>query len=168
MRLRPPPCEARPRLAETRATKPDADPYTSRVRQNRRFGTHLVTTEAPGLATALKRPPVTVSLHLHRLNLELLNLHLTIPDEVSAIVLKAFASQVRSKDTDVVDIWRCLEIGFAADLDATSPRTNRPRPHRWCAPSLPTETGGEWLRSQPSSTFRFARLTSVSPESELS
>jgi hypothetical protein len=42
--------------------------YTSRARQNRRFGDHLVTTEVQGLATALARDPVTMALELHRLN----------------------------------------------------------------------------------------------------
>lgn len=32
------------------------------------------------------------------------------PDEVAALTLKAFASQVRDKPTDVVDLWRCLEV----------------------------------------------------------
>jgi hypothetical protein len=39
---------------------------------------------------------------------------LPFADEVSALVLKSLATTVRSKDTDVADIWRCLEIAFAA------------------------------------------------------
>ena len=35
---------------------------------------------------------------------------------VSALVLKAQATRIRSKDTDVADIWRCLEIAFAAGV----------------------------------------------------
>jgi len=35
---------------------------------------------------------------------------------VSAVVLKSLATTVRSKDTDIADIWRCLEIAFAAGL----------------------------------------------------
>ena len=38
-------------------------------------------------------------------------------DEISAIVLKALATTVRSKPTDVVDLWRCLEVGLAAELE---------------------------------------------------
>jgi hypothetical protein len=34
--------------------------------------------------------------------------------EVSALVLKGLATRVRSEDTDIADIWRCLEIAFAA------------------------------------------------------
>jgi hypothetical protein len=38
------------------------------------------------------------------------------PDEVSALVLKGLATRVRVKDTDVTDIWRCLEVAFAAQV----------------------------------------------------
>jgi hypothetical protein len=31
-------------------------------------------------------------------------------------VLKGLATRVRSKDTDIADIWRCLEIAFAAGV----------------------------------------------------
>ena len=31
-------------------------------------------------------------------------------------MLKGLATRVRSKDTDIADIWRCLEIAFAARL----------------------------------------------------
>lgn len=31
-------------------------------------------------------------------------------------MLKGQATRVRSKDTDVADIWRCLEIAFAAGV----------------------------------------------------
>jgi hypothetical protein len=92
--------------------------YTRRARQNRKVGEHLVTTEVPGLATALNRNPVTMALEMHRLNGETLDAELAFPDEVGALVLKGLASQVRSKATDVVDIWRCLEVAFAAGVDA--------------------------------------------------
>jgi hypothetical protein len=93
--------------------------YTSRARQNRRVGDDLVTTEVPGLATALRRPAVMLDLELHRLNGERLDTQLAFPDEVAALVLKAFACHVRSKDTDIVDVWRCLEIAFAAGIKPT-------------------------------------------------
>ena len=93
--------------------------YNSRVRDHREFGDHLVTTEVPGLATALRRPAADMSLTLQRLNGEVLKVALAVSDEVSAIVLKALATSVRSKATDVVDLWRCLEIGYAARLDPT-------------------------------------------------
>lgn len=93
--------------------------YTSRPRENRRFGDHLVTTEVPGLAIALNRAPVTLPMQLRRLNGEVLASEITFPDEIGALVLKALATRVRLKATDVVDIWRLLEVAFAAQVDAT-------------------------------------------------
>ncbi len=93
--------------------------YTSRARQNRRIGDDLVTTEVPGLATALQREPVRLSLELHRLNGDTLTAELCFSDEAAALVLKGFAIQVRRKPTDVVDVWRCLEVAFAARVQPT-------------------------------------------------
>ncbi len=90
--------------------------YTSRARENVQVGEDLFTTEVPGLQLALARPPVTITLELRRLNGEVLECELPFPDEVSALVLKSLATTVRSKDTDIADIWRCLEIAFAAGL----------------------------------------------------
>jgi hypothetical protein len=90
--------------------------YTSRTRENVRVGKDLFTTEVPGLQLALARPPVTISLELRRLNGVTLRCDLPFADEVSALVLKSLATRVRSKDTDVGDVWRCLEIAFAAGL----------------------------------------------------
>ena len=59
---------------------------------------------------ALARPPVAITLELRRLNEEILQCELPFPDEVSALVLTRLATTVRSKDTDVADVWRCLEI----------------------------------------------------------
>jgi hypothetical protein len=47
---------------------------------------------------------------------ELLHCELPFADEMSALVLKGQATRVRSKDTDIADIWRCLEIAFAAGI----------------------------------------------------
>lgn len=88
--------------------------YTSRARQNVTISETLVTTEVPGLAAALGRPPVTMSLRLRRLDGEVLEVVLPFADEVSALVLKALATDVRGKVSDIADIWRCLEIGLAA------------------------------------------------------
>jgi hypothetical protein len=88
--------------------------YTSRARENVQVGEDLFTTEVPGLQQALSRPPVTIALSLRRLNGEELQCELSFADEVSALVLKGLATRVRSKDTDIADIWRCLEIAFAA------------------------------------------------------
>jgi hypothetical protein len=90
--------------------------YTGRARENVQVGEDLFTTEVPGLQVALARPPVAVALELHRLNGETLHCELPFADEVSALVLKGLATRVRSKDTDIADIWRCLEIAFAAGL----------------------------------------------------
>ena len=90
--------------------------YTSRARENVQVGDDLFTTEVPGLQLALARPPVAITLELHRLNGTTLQAELPFPDEVSALVLKSLATTVRSKDTDIADIWRCLEIAFAAGL----------------------------------------------------
>jgi hypothetical protein len=65
---------------------------------------------------ALARPPATIRLELVRLNGETLQCELPFADEMSALVLKSLATTVRSKDTDIADIWRCLEIAFAAGL----------------------------------------------------
>ena len=97
--------------------------YTSRPRDNRRISEHLVTTEVPGLATALQRDPVVLQLEMRRLNGERFDVELAFPDEVAALALKARATQMRSKATDVVDLWRCLEVAFAAGIrpDAFEP-----------------------------------------------
>jgi hypothetical protein len=94
--------------------------YTSRARNNKRIGNSLVLTEAHGLADALLRPPIQLELEMHRLNGEVLRADLSFADEVSALVLKASTTQIRSKDTDIVDIWRCLEICNAAQIGPDS------------------------------------------------
>lgn len=90
--------------------------YRSRARENQRFGDHLTTVEVLGLATALRRPPVTLHLNVGRLNGDRLDFDLVVPDEVAALVLKALATRVRYKATDVIDVWRCLEIALAAGV----------------------------------------------------
>jgi hypothetical protein len=94
--------------------------YTSRPRENVQVGEDLFATEVPGLLQALARPPVTIVLELRRLNGEMLECELPFADEVSALVLKSLATRVRSKDTDIADIWRCLEIAFAAGVGPES------------------------------------------------
>ena len=74
------------RLIGADAPKPEAvvdilvPSYTSRLRQNRRFGDHLVTTEVPGLASALQNPAIEMSLELHRLNGDLLDAEISVAD----------------------------------------------------------------------------------------
>lgn len=88
--------------------------YTSRAHENVKVSDDLTTTEVLGLAAALSRRPVTIKLELRRLNGDTLLATLPFPDEASALVLKSLATRVRTKATDVADIWRCLEISFAA------------------------------------------------------
>jgi len=90
--------------------------YTSRARQNRRFGDHLVTTEVPGLAVASQRPAVAIDVEMRRLNGKRLVASLLLPDETAALILKVGATRVRDKATDLVDIWRCLEVANAAGV----------------------------------------------------
>ncbi len=92
--------------------------YRTRARSNHRVSDDLVTTEVPGLALALQREPVVLQMALRRLNGEQLDIDVAFPDEVAALTLKAFASQVRDKPTDIVDLWRCLEVSYAAGMDA--------------------------------------------------
>lgn len=94
--------------------------YTSRPRQNVTVAPELVTTEVPGLQISLARRAVELTLDLRRLNGNLSSVRLLFPDEVSALALKAFATRVRVKATDIVDVWRCLEICLAAGTDAAA------------------------------------------------
>jgi hypothetical protein len=63
---------------------------------------------------------VELALGLRRLNGDLLSVRLLFPNEVSALTLKAFATSVRIKPTDIIDVWRCLEICFAAGVKAAA------------------------------------------------
>jgi|SRR5215469_6784022 len=94
--------------------------YTSRARQNVTVAPDLVTTEVPGLQIALARPAVDLTLDLQRLNGDMSSVRLLFPDEVSALALKALATSVRMKPTDIVDVWRCLEICFIAGVKAAA------------------------------------------------
>jgi hypothetical protein len=94
--------------------------YTARPKQNVRVGPDLVTTEVLGLQIALARAPVELGLDLRRLNGELLSVNLLFPDEASALTLKAFATTVRTRPTDVVDVWRCLETCLAAQVESAA------------------------------------------------
>lgn len=90
--------------------------YTSKARDNVKVSDDLTTTEVLGLAEALRRPGVKVSLELHRLNGETLAAELTLPDEASAIMLKALAWDRRGASKDAVDLWRTLEVAITAGV----------------------------------------------------
>ncbi len=90
--------------------------YTSRARDNVRVG-ELQTTEVRGLALALNRPPVRASLEMVMLDGETtLTADVLLPDEQSALVLRAYAWHVRAEGKDAVDLWRALEIASAAGV----------------------------------------------------
>lgn len=143
--------------------------YTSHPRQNRRFGDRLVTIEVPGLAFALKRPPVVLDLELHRLNRDLLEVRIAFPDEVAALTLKAFATTVRNKDTDVVDVWRCLEILLEAGLGADEFAEGRAAEAATTVRALFAERHGAGMAaltqaqrlSESEADSRFTRLTAL-------
>ncbi|MGI8519655.1 MAG: hypothetical protein ACR2MC_03435 [Actinomycetota bacterium] len=90
--------------------------YTSRARDSVKISDDLTTTEVLGLAEALQRPGVEVSLELQRLNGETLRAKLMLPDEPSALMLKALVWQRRGAPKDAVDLWRMLEVGVAAGV----------------------------------------------------
>jgi hypothetical protein len=90
--------------------------YTSRARDNVRVG-KLNTTEVPGLALALNRPAVRVALEMVMLDgSTTLRAEVMLPDEVSALVLRAYSWHARGQGTDAVDLWRALEIASAAGV----------------------------------------------------
>jgi hypothetical protein len=86
--------------------------YTSHTRHTVRVG-DVVTTEVPGLATALRRPAVMVDAELQLRDGTTRTTTITLPDAYAALVLKARARTVRSEDRDATDLWRCLEIAAA-------------------------------------------------------
>ncbi|MGH8512677.1 MAG: nucleotidyl transferase AbiEii/AbiGii toxin family protein [Gammaproteobacteria bacterium] len=90
--------------------------YRSRARDNVKISDDLTTTEVLGLALALKRPGIELELTLQRINGDIHDVRLVVPDEVSALVLKVLAWWRRSAAKDAVDIWRLLEVSFAAGL----------------------------------------------------
>ena len=68
------------------------------------------------MAVALQRPRVVLDVEMVRLNHEALGARLLLPDEVSALVLEAAATRGCDKGTDHVDLWRCLEVAYAAGI----------------------------------------------------
>ena len=63
-----------------------------------------------------------MNLRLTRLDHSHIDVDLLFPNELAALAMKALVTTVRHKDTDIVDLWRCLEICQAAgarlgDLD---------------------------------------------------
>jgi hypothetical protein len=143
--------------------------YTSRARQNRRHGDRLVVTEALGLATALQRPAIAMSVVMHRLDGQILAAEVLVPDEVSALTLKAFATSARSKPTDIVDVWRCLEVAYAAGTSGREFDAGESREAASTVRSLFRERQGEGMRaltdqlrlSTTGADARFTRLRAL-------
>lgn len=88
---------------------------TSRARKNVEVS-DVTTIEVPGLAEALNRPPIVVVLELTRRSGDVLKASIQIPDERSALTLKAMAWEARREGKDAIDVWRCLEVARAASL----------------------------------------------------
>lgn len=103
---------------ETRSASIDllVPAYTSRARDNIKVSEDLTTTEVPGLAESLMRPGIDISLELHRLNGDILDAKLVLPQEASAVELKALAWRQRSASKDAVDLWRTLEVAAVAGV----------------------------------------------------
>lgn len=74
----------------------------------------------PNLAEALRRPGINVLLELQRLNGTVVSAEVMLPDEASALVLKALVWQRRGVDKDAVDLWRMLEVAAAAGVSPGS------------------------------------------------
>jgi hypothetical protein len=104
--------------AQTRSASIDllVPAYTSRARDNVKVSDDLTTTEVPGLAESLLRPGIEIALELHRLNGTALQAELVLPDEASAVMLKALAWRQRSASKDAVDLWRTLEVAVVAGV----------------------------------------------------
>lgn len=95
--------------------------YTSRPRDTVHVG-EIVTTEVPGLATALRRPPVELDANLYLTDESVRRTTLMLPDALSTLALKAHARTVRDETRDAQDLWRALEVCLhervqSSDLD---------------------------------------------------
>lgn len=90
--------------------------YTSHARDDQFISDKLTTIEVPGLAMALSRPEVEVHLNAVLSDGTEFPVSVALPDEPSALVLKALAWQRRAAGKDVVDVWRMLEVLVAAGI----------------------------------------------------
>lgn len=94
--------------------------FRSRARDNVRVGYELVTTEVLGLAEAFKQEPMLVDIQVTRMNGDVLEMQVRLPDEATGLVLKAFAWEVRSETKDAIDLWRMLEVNAVAGVGPES------------------------------------------------
>jgi hypothetical protein len=88
----------------------------TRARTRKRVG-DFETTEVPGLAEAQQRDGVALALRMKLLGGGTLTADLLLPDEADALVIKALAWGARRAGKDAVDMWRCLEVALAAEVE---------------------------------------------------
>ena len=88
-------------------------------------------------------------------------------DELSALVLKSLATRARSKDTDIADVWRCLEIALAAGLGPDDFTGGiRAESAEVIRALFSSRHGPPWKRSPLSSVFQLKQPTSAIREYE--
>jgi hypothetical protein len=78
----------------------------------------LVVDEIPGLAYALSRRTVELSLDVRLSDGTALGLSTTVPEPVAALSIKALAYRSRLSRSDALDTWRLLEVAYAAGIRA--------------------------------------------------
>lgn len=93
--------------------------YRTRVRDTARIGT-VTTTEVPGLAEALQGPGIPIEAELYLTDDSRLTATTLLPDTLGMLTLKVLARTVRAETRDVGDIWRCLEIAAADNVQPDS------------------------------------------------
>lgn len=102
------------------------------------------------IVETLSRPAVAVHLELTRRNGRSHSVTVNVADEVSAIIMKAYAWRARRSSRDVHDLWRCLVIAHAAGSQGDD----------FLAPAAKTAAGiiSEALTIHLATPFRVSRL----------
>lgn len=95
-----------------------APAYDAKMRTNQEHG-DLVVDEVPGLGgIALVREPVVVDIDVQLTSGTTVTAQLALPDPISALCMKATAWAGRFSARDAFDIWRLLEVAYAAGVKA--------------------------------------------------
>ncbi len=76
-----------------------------------------MTTEVPGLAEALRRPGIKVDAELRLTDGARLATIVVLSDAIGTLAMKALVRAVRTERRDAEDLWRCLEIAAAEDVN---------------------------------------------------
>jgi hypothetical protein len=92
-----------------------APSYEGNLRAGQQHG-ELVVDEIPGLAFAMSRRPVVISIAVRLTGGGTLATRLVLPDLTSAICIKALAYRGRYADKDAVDLWRLLNVAYETGL----------------------------------------------------